>query len=67
MTTPGMAPHQIHTDHVHAHSETCGHRVVQHDEHVDYLHDGHFHRQHGEHWDECRGPADAEIEERAAP
>ncbi|MEV1290333.1 hypothetical protein [Micromonospora sp. NPDC049679] len=67
MTTPKMAPHQIHTDHTHAHSDACGHRGVNHDDHVDYLHDGHFHRLHGEHWDECRGPAEAELRERPAP
>jgi zinc transport system permease protein len=25
---------------------------VPHDDHVDYLHDGHLHAEHGDHWDE---------------
>jgi hypothetical protein len=45
-----------HRNHVHAHGPNCGHESVQHDDHVDYLHDGHFHRVHEDHIDECTGP-----------
>ncbi len=31
---------------------TCGHVAVQHGDHVDYLHDGHRHAAHGDHYDE---------------
>jgi hypothetical protein len=27
--------------------------AVAHDDHTDFLHDGHAHRSHGDHWDEC--------------
>lgn len=27
----------------HKHGENCGHAVVKHNDHVDYMHDGHFH------------------------
>ena len=30
----------------------CGHRAVAHEDHVDYLHDGHRHAPHGAHYDE---------------
>ena len=30
-----------HDDHVHG--EGCGHEAVPHDDHVDYVHDGHRH------------------------
>jgi zinc transport system permease protein len=38
--------------HVHVHDERCGHPQVPHDDHVDYLHEGHLHAQHGRHYDE---------------
>lgn len=39
-------------DHLHAHGPGCGHEPVAHDDHVDYLHDGHRHAAHGAHYDE---------------
>lgn len=41
-----------HTLEEHAHGENCGHESVQHDEHVDYIHDGHKHALHEDHYDE---------------
>jgi zinc transport system permease protein len=38
--------------HVHVHDEQCGHPAVPHDDHVDYLHEGHLHARHGRHYDE---------------
>jgi hypothetical protein len=35
----------------HKHSATCGHQAVPHADHVDYLVDGHLHRQCGDHCD----------------
>jgi hypothetical protein len=29
--------------HTHQHGPSCGHTAVQHEDHVDYLHDGHLH------------------------
>ncbi|WP_263407981.1 hypothetical protein [Streptomyces sp. 5-10] len=30
----------------------CGHVAVPHGDHVDYVHDGHRHAQHQDHWDD---------------
>lgn len=38
--------------HGHEHGEDCGHVAVTHGDHVDYLHDGHRHADHGSHYDE---------------
>ncbi|PSL06950.1 zinc transport system permease protein [Haloactinopolyspora alba] len=38
--------------HPHQHDEQCGHPAVEHDDHTDYLHDGHLHAAHGRHYDE---------------
>lgn len=42
----------IAESHPHEHGENCGHRAVQHGDHVDYVHDGHRHAAHGKHYDE---------------
>ncbi|WP_216844102.1 metal ABC transporter permease [Phytoactinopolyspora alkaliphila] len=39
-------------EHPHEHDEQCGHPAVTHDDHTDYLHDGHLHAAHGKHYDE---------------
>ena len=39
-------------DHTHVHGPDCGHKAVQHGDHVDYVHDGHRHATHGSHYDE---------------
>lgn len=45
--------HEVHTDeHDHQHGEGCGHESVQHGDHVDYVHDGHRHSVHRDHYDE---------------
>ena len=44
--------HAEHTVAEHQHGEACGHETVQHDDHVDYVHDGHKHAQHADHYDE---------------
>ena len=38
--------------HEHEHGENCGHPALEHDDHVDYLHDGHRHAPHQGHYDE---------------
>lgn len=35
----------LHTHHDHQHGPNCGHTAVEHEGHVDYLHDGHLHHQ----------------------
>lgn len=36
----------------HAHGRACGHEVVPHGAHTDFLVEGHLHRPHGEHCDD---------------
>ncbi|MGQ0648510.1 MAG: hypothetical protein ACT4P7_13175 [Gemmatimonadaceae bacterium] len=36
----------------HQHGPTCGHEMVPHGDHVDYLVDGHLHFPHGKHCDD---------------
>jgi zinc transport system permease protein len=45
-------PHQVAGSHRHDHDDECGHPAVRHGDHVDYVHDGHLHAAHGDHWDE---------------
>ena len=47
--TPG--PHEV-DEHPHQHGDDCGHPAVPHEDHLDYVHDGHRHAPHGEHYDE---------------
>jgi zinc transport system permease protein len=48
--------HQTPATHPHEHGPDCGHVAVEHDDHVDYVHDGHRHAIHvtgeGPHYDE---------------
>ncbi len=49
--------HEVSSEHehdhdVHQHGPDCGHVAVRHGDHVDYVHDGHRHAVHGEHYDE---------------
>jgi zinc transport system permease protein len=44
--------HHSTTEHRHEHGRDCGHEVVAHDDHLDYVHDGHRHAAHGAHYDD---------------
>ncbi|MEO9151651.1 MAG: metal ABC transporter permease [Lapillicoccus sp.] len=44
--------HERAERHAHEHGPQCGHPAVAHGDHVDYLHDGHRHAPHEEHYDE---------------
>lgn len=37
-----------HDNHTHQHGPDCGHTAIKHDDHVDYLHDGHLHHVKGD-------------------
>lgn len=50
-SAPGDA-HSAHMGHMHFHDPGCGHDVVVHDDHVDFVHGGHRHAAHGVHYDE---------------
>ncbi|RJS47605.1 metal ABC transporter permease [Nocardioides cavernaquae] len=49
-----LAPlgHEISDEHPHQHGDDCGHPAIPHGDHVDYVHNGHRHAAHGEHYDE---------------
>lgn len=49
----GRVEHEVHANHEHRHGPDCGHPAIPHGDHVDYEHDGHRHRYHIDHWDEC--------------
>ncbi|MCO1336822.1 hypothetical protein MO867_21065 [Microbulbifer sp. OS29] len=38
--------------HSHTHGHYCGHTAIKHEDHVCYLHDGHLHQPHKDHYDE---------------
>ncbi|MPN47286.1 hypothetical protein SDC9_194888 [bioreactor metagenome] len=47
------APHDHAEGHAHVHGgPDCHHPAVRHGDHVDYVHDGHRHAMHGDHYDE---------------
>ena len=45
-------PEQAAEEHPHAHGPGCEHPAVEHAGHIDYVHDGHRHAPHGDHYDE---------------
>lgn len=49
--TVGLDPSRPE-QHPHVHGVDCGHESVVHDDHVDFLHDGHRHAGHRDHYDE---------------
>lgn len=51
---PALEPdhHEVCDGHAHEHGPDCGHLAVPHNDHVDYVHDGHRHAAHGKHYDE---------------
>ena len=51
-TDAGPDDHVLTSPHPHQHGPGCGHEAVDHGDHVDYVHDGHRHAPHGEHYDE---------------
>jgi zinc transport system permease protein len=46
------SPEHEPTEHQHQHGPECGHVAVRHGDHVDYVHDGRRHAEHGAHYDE---------------
>ena len=49
---PTGREHETADEHPHEHGPDCGHVAVRHGDHVDYVHDGHRHAEHGAHYDE---------------
>ncbi|GAB1667687.1 hypothetical protein Mh1961_09070 [Mannheimia haemolytica] len=50
---------KTHANHEHEHGEGCGHTAIKHNDHIDYLHDGHLH--HNKHGDHCDDHGPVEI------
>lgn len=44
-------PHVPAGGHDHRHGDDCGHQAVRHGDHTDYLHEGHRHAVHADHYD----------------
>lgn len=59
--------HHTHDDHTHEHSLSCGHTKIHHGDHIDYVHDGHLHTKHEDHWDECKIEVSDKNPENCAP
>jgi zinc transport system permease protein len=47
-----MVPHTVTETHPHRHAPGCGHPAVQHGDHTDFIHEGHRHAAHADHYDE---------------
>ena len=43
----------VHPNHEHVHGPGCGHVSFKHGDHLDYVHDGHIHRELDGQWVEC--------------
>ena len=56
-----------HGSHSHTHGSGCGHPIISHDNNRDYLHSGHLHRKHGDHYDEHSIPVSKENPEDCIP
>ena len=42
-----MANPEIHPDQGHEHGPKCGHIAIKHEDHIDYVHEGHLHHPAG--------------------
>jgi zinc transport system permease protein len=47
-----VAAHTVTESHPHRHAPGCGHQPVQHGDHTDFIHEGHRHAAHADHYDE---------------
>ena len=47
-----LAPHTVTESHPHRHAPGCGHPALQHGDHTDFIHEGHRHAFHADHYDE---------------
>ncbi|WP_220486410.1 metal ABC transporter permease [Tessaracoccus sp. MC1865] len=48
----GQHPHERAENHDDRHARQPGVQVIQHGDHLDFVHDGHRHARHGDHYDE---------------
>lgn len=54
-----MATCHPHLQHAHQHGLHCGHGRLHHQDHFDYIHDGHLHHAHADHVDDHAFAVDA--------
>jgi len=47
-----VSAHDVAEQHEHRHRTGCGHPAVQHGDHTDFIHEGHRHAAHADHYDE---------------
>jgi zinc transport system permease protein len=47
-----VVAHTVTEGHPHRHGPGCGHRAVTHGDHTDFIHEGHRHASHIDHYDE---------------
>lgn len=59
--------HKPHVGHDHTHGPSCGHKTIEHGDHVDYVHDGHMHHIHGDHVDDHALEVDAKNPAACTP
>ena len=59
--------HKIHGGHSHIHGEGCGHTAVRIGVDVAYVHNGHLHTPHGDHFDESAIPVSESNPVNCAP
>lgn len=53
LTPEPVSVEPLNAEHPHVHGgPNCAHVAVPHEDHLDYLHDGHRHAPHGDHYDE---------------
>jgi zinc transport system permease protein len=45
-------PHLVAATHPHQHGPNCGHPALRHGDHTDFIHQGHRHAPHADHYDE---------------
>ena len=58
---------EIHDKHAHAHGPNCGHTAIRHQNHVDYVHDGHLHQPQGSRVIECSISVDSTNPSQCTP
>ncbi|MCL2481825.1 MAG: metal ABC transporter permease [Propionibacteriaceae bacterium] len=51
-TDPLPAVHEPVGNHAHVHGPGCGHDMVHHGDHIDYIHSGELHSPHQDHYDQ---------------
>lgn len=62
-----MTENHAHDEHNHKHSIACGHTKIQHNDHIDYIHNGHLHHEENGKWVECKIPISEKNPDECKP